>query len=126
MSYYPTGTYAADPRAPWNAPDTAQQDAEAKSFAVHQVIGDDVELTTETLGEFLGTVDEQRQPLLVKTEVLRGPISSAELLKLMLDRRNTDQMIAAATRELASRYLDDAYTRKVIDSEVDRFMGEPA
>jgi hypothetical protein len=119
MSNYPTGTCAADPRAPWNAPDTA----DAERFAHQQVTGDDIGLTTETLGEFLYTVDEKRLPLQVKTEALRGPISSAELLKLMLDRRNTDQVIAAATRELASRYLDHDYTRRVVDNALERFMG---
>jgi hypothetical protein len=122
MSYYPTGTYAADPQAPWNAPDAAP----AYEHAMRQVTGQDVSLTTETLGEFLATVNEQRHPLTVKTEVLRGPISTAELLSLMLDRRNSDQMLAAATRELASRYLNAAYTRRVIDSEVCDFMAEVA
>lgn len=122
MDNYPPGTSASDPRAPWNAPCTDH----AEGFALRQVCGEDVGLTTETLGEFLATVAEDRQPLIVKTDVLRGPISSAELLKLMLDRRNTDQMIAAATRELASRYLDDAYTRKVIDSELERVLGVSA
>lgn len=122
MDNYPSGTWQGYPQAPWNAACTD----DAEGFAHHQVCGADVNLTTETLGEFLADVDESRQPLLVKTDALRGPISSAELLKLMLDRRNPDQLIAAATRELASRYLADPYTRKVIDAEVERFMGEPA
>lgn len=122
MDNYPDGTSARDPRAPWNAPCTDH----AEGLALMQVLGNDVELTTETLGEFLATVAEERQPLIVKTSVLVGPISTAELLKLMLDRRNTDAVIAAATRELASRYLDDAYTRKVIDSEMERVLGVSA
>jgi hypothetical protein len=118
MSYYPTGTYAADPQAPWNAPCTDR----AESMAVRELIGNDLESTSDCLVAFVSGITEHRTPLMVKTEVLQGPVSSAELLKLMLDRRNPDQMIAAATRELASRYLDDAYTRKVIDGMTDRFM----
>lgn len=120
--YYPDGTSARDPRAPWNEPDTS----EAEGFAMMQVIGENADLTSETLGEFILDVDVKRQPLIVKTSVLVGPISTAELLKLMLDRRNTDAVIAAATRELASRYLDDDYTRRVIDSEMDRVLGVSA
>lgn len=119
--YYPTGTWAGDPQAPWNAPCTDR----AQGHAIRQVCGDDVELTTETLGEFIVKVDDKRLPLSTKTDHLRGPISTSELFKLMLDRRNTDAVIAAATRELATRYLDDKYTRSVIDDAVARFMGEP-
>ena len=118
--YYPPGVSADDPRAPWNAPDTDN----AYEHASRQVCGDDVRLTVETLGEFIACVDSTRLPVVTKTALLRGPISSAELLKMMLDHRNTDAVIAAATRELASRYLDDAYTRRVIDSAVERFQGE--
>ncbi len=118
--YYPTGTCARDPMAPWNAPDTSTENAER--YAHQQVTGQDLELTTETLGEFLATVDDKRLPLLVNTNALRGPVSSADLLAMMLDRRLSDLLIAAATRELASRYLDDAYTRKVIESKVDEYM----
>ena len=122
MSYYPTGTCAADPQAPWNAPCTDR----AEGMAVRALLGEDVESTSDALVAFFSGLSEERAPLIVKTEVLRGPISTAELLKLMLERRNSDQMIAAATRELASRYLDDPYTRSVITDEMDRFMGEPA
>lgn len=116
MDNYPEGSDNAS--APWNAPCTDN----AEGLALEQVCGADISLTTETLGEFLATVDEDRAPVLTKTPVLRGPISSAELLKLMLNRRNSDEIVAAATRELASRYLDCAYTRKVIGLELDRVL----
>lgn len=125
MSPYPTGTYARDPMAPWNAPDTDTTPG-AERFAHQQVTGGDADLTAETLGDFIAVLDNKRTALLVKTDVLVGPISTIELLALMLDRRNTDQMIAAATRELASRYLADPYTRKVIESKVDEYMGVAA
>ncbi len=118
--YYPPGVSADDPRAPWNAPDTEPAEAHAR----RQVCGDDAALTSETLGEFIATVDGNRLPVVTKTDLLRGPISSTELLKMMLDHRNTDAVIAAATREISRRYLDDAYTRRVIDSAVERFQGE--
>lgn len=121
MDNYPDGTSASDPRAPWNTPDTEN----ASRYAHQKVTGQDLDLTTETLGEFLATVDDKRSDLLVKTDALVGPISSAELLCLMLDRRNTDQLIAAATRELATRYLDCGYTRSVIEAEIERFTEIP-
>lgn len=121
-SNYPDGTGWNDPLAPWNEPDTDK----AIEFAFLQVTGENAELTGETLAEFIGDLDGKREPLMVKTDVITGPISSAELLALMLDRRNKDSVIAAATRELASRYLDCGYTRSVIDAEVERFMKVPA
>jgi hypothetical protein len=122
MDNYPDGTSASDPRAPWNTPDTEK----AQGFAIRQVIGENAELTGETLAEFIGDVDAKRQPMLTKTPDLTGPISTAELLHLMLDRRNNDKVIAAATRELASRYLDCGYTRSVIEAEIERFTEVPA
>lgn len=119
---YPPGTGWNDPDAPWNEPDTEK----AREFAFLQVTGENADLTGETLAEFIGDLDGKREPMMIKTDVLTGPISSAELLGLMLDRRNKDSVIAAATRELASRYLDCGYTRSVIDAEVERFMEVPA
>lgn len=121
-SNYPPGTGWNDPAAPWNEPETDK----AHGFALRQVTGDNAELTGETLAEFFGDLDGKREPLMVKTDVLTGPISSAELLGLMLDRRNKDSVIAAATRELASRYLDCGYTRSVIEAEIERFTEIPA
>ena len=121
-SNYPDGTGWNDPAAPWNEPCTDK----AQGFAIRQVIGDNAELTGQTLAEFIGDLDGKREPLMVKTDVLTGPISSAELLALMLDRRNKDSVIASATRELASRYLDCGYTRSVIDAEIEKFMEVPA
>lgn len=121
-SNYPDGTGWNDPAAPWNEPETDK----AQGFAIRQVTGENAELTGETLAEFVGDLDGKREPLMVKTDVLTGPISTPELLALMLDRRNKDSVIAAATRELASRYLDCGYTRSVIEAEIERFTEIPA
>lgn len=121
-SNYPDGTGWNDPAAPWNEPDTDK----ASEFAFLQVTGENAELTGQTLAEFVGDLDCKREPLMVKTNVLAGPISSAELLGLMLDRRNKDSVIAAATRELATRYLDCGYTRSVIEAAIERFTEIPA
>lgn len=118
--YYPPGTYARDPQAPFNAPCTEAADA----HAIRQVCGEDASLTAETLGEFIALVDDKRFPMSTKTDHLRGPISSAELIKVMFDRRNTDAVIAAATRELATRYLDDPHTRSVIEDMAARYAME--
>lgn len=122
MHNYPDGTGWNDPDAPWNEPDTEK----ASEFAFLQVTGENAELTGATLAEFIGDLNGKREPLMVKTDAITGPISSAELLGLMLDRRNKDSVIAAATRELASRYLDCGYTRSVIESEIERFTEIPA
>lgn len=122
MDNYPPGTWAGDPRAPWNEPDHA----EVRDHALRQVMGEDANLTSETLAEFVGDVDTKRQPMLTKTPELTGPISTAELLALMLDRRQSDTAIAAATRELTSRYLEDPYTRTVIEAQMERLQGATA
>jgi hypothetical protein len=84
--YYPPGVSANDPRAPWNAPDTDTAEAHAR----RQVCGDDAELTAETLGEFIALVDGDRLPVVTKTALLRGPISSAELLKMIQEGVSQD------------------------------------
>jgi len=118
MSYYPEGTSAADPSAPWNAPDCDREHAEA----VRHVCGVDIELTTETLTEFLADVGEKREPLLIKGSILRGPCSTAELLTLMLEQKASDACIAAAAREFSARYVANGYTQRVIDSRIDEIV----
>lgn len=121
MHNYPDGTGWNDPDAPWNEPDTEK----ASEFAFLQVTGANEELTGGTLAGFIGDLDGKREPLMVTTDAITGPISSSELLGLMLDRRNKDSVIAAATRELATRYLDCGYTRSVIEAEIERFTEVP-
>lgn len=115
MENYPDGTSATDPHAPWNEKDFGHEYAEA----VRHVCGVDIELTTETLTEFLAEVDEKREPLLTKGSVLRSPCSTAELLTLMLDQKTSDAYIAAAAREFAARYVANGYTQQVIDNRID-------
>ncbi len=112
MENYPEG--ADNSSAPWNAPCTDR----AEGFAIEQVCGDNLDLTTDTFGQFMQGMDETHHPLLVKDSALRGPITAGALLKLMFNGRNSDRMIAAATRELTARYLADPYTRRVIESEL--------
>ena len=112
---------------PYTRPSRAEEEQHrradwAQCWAVEQVIGDNVELTTETLCQFLPDLDEERQPLLTQSDWLRGPIGSSQLLQLMFNRRNTDHVIAAATRELAARYLSCDYTKRVIQDEFERAM----
>jgi len=97
--------------------DNAQRSESADRFGFEQVAGGNAELTAETFGEFVSLIADERAPLLVKSTLLLGPISSSELLKIMFDRRNSDAQIAAATRELATRYLEDEDTKRVILSE---------
>lgn len=101
--------------APWNAPDTERAEIEGR----RHVCGANLNLTLETLGEFIATVDESREHLLVKSMHLLGPISTAEIITLWLEKDLPDAFLAAAMRELKARYLDADYTKRVIDSEVD-------
>ena len=120
MSNYPAGTSESDPFAPWNAPDTERAEIEAKSH----VCGDNLDLTVETLSEFIATIDGEREPRLVKSMHLLGPISSADLLKLWLGKDLPDAFLAAVVRELKARYLAAPYTQRVIDVEVDSVIAE--
>lgn len=106
--------------APWNAPDTERAEIEAKSH----VCGDNLNLTVETLSEFIATIDEEREPRLVKSMHLLGPISSGDLLKLWLGKDLPDAFLAAVVRELKARYLAAPYTQRVIDVEVDSVIAE--
>lgn len=112
---YPDGISATTKGAPWNEPDREREYAEA----VRHVCGVDIELTTETLSEFLAEVDEKREPLLIKGSILRGPCSTAELITLILEKNTSDQYIAAAAREFAARYVANGYTQTVIDNRVE-------
>jgi hypothetical protein len=115
-SNYPDGVSATTPGAPWNEPDCEREYA----LAVRHVCGIDIELTTETLTEFLADVGEKREPLLIKGSILRGPCSTGELLTLMLEQKTSDAYIAAAAREFSARYVADAYTQRVIDNRIDQ------
>lgn len=117
MSNYPSGTSERDPHAPWNAPNTES----AEVWAVRQVTGDNCDLTTETFAEFIAKAGEEREPVQSKEArpYLCGPISNVELLMTMF-RSSDFAHCAAACFELRARFLADDYTRRVIDSEVDK------
>lgn len=115
MDNYPPGA-ANDPRAPYNQPDGDP----ALDWATEQVTGSDLDLTAETFTEYLCNVAPGRVAPLVATPVLTGPVGMDDLLKLLLQPGAPDAMVLAAVHELRARYLADAYTRRVIESQAER------
>jgi hypothetical protein len=96
----------------------------AHPHAVAAVCGTDADLTAETFSEFvvLACDDAERKPMLSKPAGwVLGPISSPELVSLLLTN-HSDAMLAAAVRELRARYLAADHTKAAIDNEVDRLM----
>lgn len=93
-------------------------------FAVAQVTGESTDLTVETFSEFVAKFDEEREHMLTGSTALRGPISNADLLKLVLRdpirSASSIFMTLDALAELRARYLADDYTQRVIASESDR------
>lgn len=81
-------------------------------WAHEQVTGADVSLTCELLQDFVQCMSASRQP--EKTRFGFGPISDYELIAVMSNRRNGDDLIAAATREFFTRYLDSDVTKAAI------------
>jgi hypothetical protein len=59
---------------------------------------------------------EERTPTDVAfaSSLLRSKASDYELIAIMFDLRASDMVIAAATRELARRYLDSDGTKAII------------
>ena len=121
MSNYPIGTWAGDPQAPWNAPDPAP----AYEHAIRQVTGDDADLTVETYGEWVASIDDKPQPLHT-IGAIRGPISNLALLSLTMRHTADDAVLAHAAREIRARYLADHYTGRVIAYRMDEYMAEVA
>jgi hypothetical protein len=83
-------------------------------WAHEQVTGADVSLTCELVQDFVQNMSASREP--VKTHVWSwaGPISDYELIAIMSNRRHGDDLIAAATREFFTRYLDSDVTKAAI------------
>lgn len=88
----------------------------AEALAVELVTGENTGMTVERYADWLATATEKREPMRKPSIWLRGPVSNAELLKLTLNERTDDFIIAAACRELRERYLKDSDTLKLIRS----------
>lgn len=115
----PPGVSYSDPAAPWNAPD----ETPAFQWAVDQVTGSDADLTCEVFGEWIANLDGSREGLIEKSAVLLGPISSTELLRLVLQGKH-DAMVLDAVRELRARYVADEYTGSAINRRVAEYFAE--
>jgi hypothetical protein len=87
-----------------------------KRWAYEQVTGGNSEHTCEALADFMQCMTEERTPTDVAfaSSLLRSKASDYELISIMFDRRASDLVIAAATRELARRFLDADGTKAVI------------
>ena len=82
-------------------------------WAQEQVTGADVSLTCELVQDFVQNMSASREPAITRSYPLT-PVSDYELIAVMFDRRESDMAIAAATRELATRYLDSDVTKGAI------------
>lgn len=82
-------------------------------WAHEQVTGADVSLTCEALADFVQCMSSTREPMRTKGW-LKDPISDYELIAVMFNRRASDSVIADATRELVTRYLDADGTKAAI------------
>jgi hypothetical protein len=111
LSNIPPGTSDRDPLAPWNdnSPDVCPHTAIAE-FAV---TGGDGVHTKETFGDFLAAMDGERKPLTIKADLLTRTVSDLDLLEILLSEDRPARLMQAAL-ELRARYLDAAYTQRVI------------
>lgn len=89
-------------------------------WAYEQVTGADAGLTAECLGDFVQCMGAQRTPAKAPSLYMTKPVSDFELIRLMFDRRAPDSVLAAATRELAARYLDSDATKAIVQKLVER------
>ena len=88
----------------------------ARQWATERVSGQEASVTCEALADFLQCMTEERTPTDVAfaSSLLRSKASDYELIAIMFDRRASDLVIAAATRELARRFLDSDGTKAII------------
>lgn len=97
---------------------------DARGWAIGQLCGGDRDLTTQTFGEFCNTSPNAREPLRTESAALLGPISSAELVCLLLNGKASDEMLGAVCREVRARYLADSLTQQNIEGQIGVYMGE--
>lgn len=95
----------------------------AEGWAIGQLCGDDADLTTQTFAMFCDGSSNTREPLLTKSTALLGPISSADLIGLLLNGKASDEMLAAVCREVRARYLADDWTQQNIAGQIKVFTG---
>lgn len=96
---------------------------DAGAWAVDQVCGADLDLTTQTFAEFCNTSSNAYEPLLTKSSALIGPARSSELIGLLLNARTSDEMLAAVAREVRARYLADSFTQQNIEGQIGVYLG---
>jgi hypothetical protein len=82
-------------------------------WAHEQVTGADVSLTCELVQDFAQVMSSSREPVKTKGMCV-GPVSDYELIAVMSNRRAPDEVIAAATREFFTRYLDSDVTKAAV------------
>ena len=96
---------------------------DAQEWATGQLCGADPDLTTQTFAVFCDSSSNAREPLLTQCGSLMGPISSADLVGLLLNAQATDEMLAAVAREVRARYLADDFTKQNIEGQIGVYLG---
>lgn len=89
-------------------------EASKHRLAVEMVTGGDPAATCEALGDFVQCMSTERKNTVIRTWS-QSMLSDYELIAIMFDREpRSDFIVAAATRELARRYLDSDGTKAII------------
>ena len=101
----------------------ALNEDDAQGWAIGQLCGEDADLTTQTFAVFCESSSNTREPLMTTSAALLGPISSADLIGLLLNDRASDEMLAAVCREVRARYLADSFTVQNIDGQIGYYLG---
>lgn len=81
---------------PWCSPITEAADR----MAINDVTGGDLDMTLETFSEFLCNAEDK----------------AANAILYLLNDASDTETLARAARELRATYLQDAYTKRVINS----------
>jgi hypothetical protein len=92
----------------------ALDEASKHRLAVEAVTGGDPAATCEALGDFVQCMSTEPSYCVSSSTWVPPMKSDYQLIAIMFDRRASDMVIAAATRELARRYLDSDGTKAII------------
>lgn len=97
----------------------------ARRHAEAYATGGDPGVTQEAFAEFIGSpAHQERRALLVCCKgLIAGPVSDAELLRMLLNGIS-DQQLAAVAREIRARYTAAEYTQTEIARVAETLMHE--
>jgi hypothetical protein len=89
-------------------------EASKHRLAVEMVTGGDPAATCEALGDFVQCMSSEPSYCVSSSTWVPPMKSDYQLIAIMFDPRKSDASVAAATRELARRFLDSDGTKAII------------